>query len=209
MSESIRVIWEGLQDAFDSMAELVIVNILWVLLTVPVITAPAALAGAYYMTNLIAHRKPVSWRTFFEGFRQFFWLSWGWALANLLAGFIVYSNFVFYKQFSGNWVAYVQGIALGAGLLWLVLQVYIFPLLIEQEDRRLRIAIRNSFVLLVSSPGLALLLIVLLGLVAGLSLLLQIPLLIITVSFSTFLANWCALHALESVRKQQEQTQPE
>jgi len=209
MSESIRVIWEGLQDAFDSMAELVIVNILWVLLTVPVITAPAALAGAYYMTNLIAHRKPVSWRTFFEGFRQFFWLSWGWALANLLAGFIVYSNFVFYKQFSGNWVAYVQGIALGAGLLWLVLQVYIFPLLIEQEDRRLRIAIRNSFVLLVSSPGLALLLIVLLGLVAGLSLLLQIPLLIITVSFSTFLANWCALHALESVRKQQERIQPE
>jgi len=209
MSESIRVIWEGLQDAFDSMAELVIVNILWVLLTVPVITAPAALAGAYYMTNLIAHRKPVSWRTFFEGFRQFFWLSWGWALANLLAGFIVYSNFVFYKQFSGNWVAYVQGIALGAGLLWLVLQVYIFPLLIEQEDRRLRIAIRNSVVLLVSSPGLALLLIVLLGLVAGLSLLLQVPLLIITVSFSTFLANWCALHALESVRKQQERIQPE
>ena len=209
MSESIRVIWEGLQDAFDSMAELVIVNILWVLLTIPVITAPAALAGAYYMTNLIAHRKPVSWRTFFEGFRQFFWLAWGWTLANLLAGFIVYSNFVFYKQFSGNWVAYAQGIALGAGLLWLVLQVYIFPLLIEQEDRRLRIAIRNSFVLLVSSPGLALLLIVLLGLVAGLSLLLQIPLLIITVSFSTFLANWCALHALESVRKQQEQTQPE
>jgi uncharacterized membrane protein YesL len=161
------------------------------------------------MTNLMAHRKPVSWRTFFEGFRQFFWLSWGWALANLLAGFVVYSNFVFYKQFNGRWVAYVQGIVLGAGFLWLVLQVYVFPLLLEQEDRRLRIGIRNSFVLLVSSPGLALYLIVLLGLVAGLSLLLQIPWLIITVSFSTFLSNWCVLHALESVRKQQERIQPE
>jgi uncharacterized membrane protein YesL len=209
MSGSMRVIWEGLQDSFDSMAELVIVNVLWVLLTIPVLTAPGALAGAYYMTNLIAHRKPVTWRTFFEGFRQFFWLSWLWVLANILAGFIVYSNFKFYEQFNGSWVAYLQGFALGAGLLWLVLQIYVFPLLIEQEDRRLRIALRNSFILLVGSPGLALVLILLLVSVAALSIVLQVPWLIITVSFSTFLANWCVLQALEAVRVQQEKIQKE
>ena len=209
MSANIRVIWEGLQDAFDSMAELVIANFLWALLTIPILTAPASLAGAYYMTNLLAHRKPVSWRTFFEGFRRFFWLSWGWALANLLVAFVIYSNYVFYQRFGGSWVAYVQGIVLGVGILWLVLQVYVFPLLIEQEDRRLRIALRNSFVLLVSNPGLALILIVLLVLVAGLSTILQVPWLIITVSFSTFLANWSVLHALESVRQQQDSMQQE
>lgn len=205
----MRVIWEGLQDAFDSMAELVLVNILWVLLTVPLLTAPPALAGAYYMTNLIAHRKPTTWRTFFEGFRQFFWLSWLWALANILAGFVVYSNFRFYEQFDGGWVTYVQGIALGAGIIWLVLQLYVFPLLIEQEDRRLRIALRNSFVLLVSNPGLALILLLLLGIIAALSVVLQVPWLIITTSFSAFMANWCVLHTLEAVRAQQERMQQE
>jgi uncharacterized membrane protein YesL len=209
MSGSMRVLWEGLQDAFDSMAELVIVNILWVLLTIPVLTAPGALAGAYYMTNLIAHRKPVTWRTFFEGFRQFFWLAWLWTLVNILAGFVVYSNFKFYEQFSGTWVAYLQGAALGAGILWMVLQLYVFPLLIEQEDRRLRIAWRNSFILLVSNPGLALLLILFLGLIVVLSVVLQVPWLIITVSICTFLANWCAVHALEAIRAQQEKMQQE
>lgn len=209
MSSNIRVIWEGLQDAFDSMAELVIANILWVLLTFPVLTAPASLAGMYYLTNLLAHRKPVTWRTFFEGFRQFFWLSWKWALANLLVAFVIYSNYVFYQRFSGSWVAYVQGIVLGAGILWLVLQVYVFPLLIEQEDRRLRIALRNSFVLLISNPGLALLLIVILSLVAGLSVILQIPWLIITASFSVFMANWTMLQALEAVRQQQDRMHQE
>jgi uncharacterized membrane protein YesL len=209
MSASFRVIWEGLQDAFDSMAELVIVNFLWVLLTIPVLTAPASLAGAYYMTNLLAHRKPVTWRTFFEGFRQFFWLSWGWALSNLLVAFVIYSNYVFYRRFNGSWVAYVQGIVLGLGILWLVLQMYVFPLLIEQEDRRLRIALRNSFILLVSNPGLALVLIVFLLIVAGLSVILQVPWLIITVSLSTFLVNWCVLHVLEAVREQQDRMQAE
>jgi uncharacterized membrane protein YesL len=209
MSGSMRVIWEGLQDAFDSMAELVIANILWVLLTVPVLTAPAALAGAYYMTNLIAHRKPVTWRTFFEGFRQFFWLSWLLALANILAGFIVYANFRFYDQFTGGWVPYMKGFALGAGILWLVLQLYIFPLLIEQEDRRLRIALRNSLILLVGSPGLALVLMLLLGLFGVLSVILQVPWLIITIGLCTFLSNWCALHALDVVRTQQEKMQKE
>ncbi len=205
MPSSIQVIWEGLQDAFDSMAELVIVNVLWLLLTIPILTAPASLAGAYYMTNLLAHRKPVSWRTFFEGFRQFFWLSWRWALANLLAALLVYSNFVFYGRFEGSWVVFMQGIALGIGILWLGLQMYVFPLLIEQEDRRLRVALKNSLVLLIGSPGLALLLFIFLTLVAGLSVILQVPWLIITVSFCTFLANWCVLHALEFVRAQQEQ----
>lgn len=209
MPSSTQVIWEGLQDSFDSMAELVLVNVLWILLTIPVLTAPASLAGAYYMTNLLAHRKPVSWRTFFEGFRQFFWLSWRWTLTNVLAAFIVYSNFVFYRRFEGNWVIFMQGIALGFAVLWLALQMYAFPLLIEQEDRRLLVAWRNSLVLLVAKPGLALLLIILLSLVAGLSVILQVPWLIITMSFSTFLVNWCALHALEFVREQQEQTEHE
>ena len=191
------------------MAELVVVNILWVLFTIPVVTAPGALAGAYYMTNQIAHRKPVSWRTFFEGFRRFFWLSWLWTLANLLAGLMVYSNYKFYQQFTGAWVTYVQGFALGVGILWLVLQLYIFPLLIEQEDRRLHIALRNSFVLLVSDPGIALILLLLLGIVAVLSLVLQVPWLIITISFSTFMVNWCALHTLKAVQALQEKIQNE
>jgi hypothetical protein len=60
----------------------------------------------------------------------------------------------------------VQGLLLGLAVLWGLLQTYTFPLLLEQEDRRMLTALRNSVVLFikyhVTSLGLALLLVLLL-----------------------------------------------
>ena len=58
--------------------ELLITNLLWVVFTLLIITAPAAFAGMYYATHTLAKEKSASWRTFFVGFKDFFWVGWRW-----------------------------------------------------------------------------------------------------------------------------------
>ena len=152
MSSYFSALWDWLVEAYHSMAELVIVNMLWFGLTILVVTAPPAAAGLYYATNQMAHEKAIGWRTFFEGFREHFWMSWRWALANLLVASLIVVNYLFYQGFESAWSTWVQGLFVGLFILWVLLNLYTFPLLLEQEDRRLIIALRNSLVIYIRRP---------------------------------------------------------
>lgn len=117
MSSYFSALTDWLVEAYHNMAELVIVNILWFLLTLLVVTAPPAVAGLYYATNQIAYEKAISWRTFFEGFRTFFWMSWRWALMVVLVAALLIFNYLFYHGFGTEWSYWVQGAFLGLLIL--------------------------------------------------------------------------------------------
>lgn len=181
---------DALVDAYYESVPLIIINLLWFLLTLPLITAPPAVAGLYYATNRLAHRQSANWRTFFEGFRAHFWLSWRWALANLLVLTILAGDAWFYGRMGWDWSYWLQGVFLALVILWGLLQIYTFPLLLEQEDRRMTTAVRNSAVLYLKHPlfsiGLALLVVLL---VAVSTWLLPLCWLFLTPSLSAFLTN--------------------
>ena len=143
---------EGFHNFFD----ILVANVLWALLTIPLITAPPAAAGLYYTTNQLAHDRPVTWRTFFEGFRLFFWVSWRWALLNLLVLAILFSNLVFYTEQEGDIFFWVRAIFIAMVIIWLLIQTYTFPLLIEQTEPRTFLALRNSVGLFAFDPKVAL-----------------------------------------------------
>jgi len=151
-----RVLFSWLVDAWHNLWELLVFNLLWLVLCIPLITAPPAFAGLYYATNRLAHGKEVDWRVFFEGFRLHFWLSWRWGLVNLLVSAIGFLNYIFYGRFQANWSAWVQGAILGLILIWGLVQFYTFPLLLEQSERKLGIALRNSLVMYLRLPGFSL-----------------------------------------------------
>jgi hypothetical protein len=46
----------------------------------------------------------------------------------------------------------VQGLFVGLLILWILLNIYTFPLLLEQSDRRLVVALRNSLVIYIRRP---------------------------------------------------------
>lgn len=179
-----------LVDAYYDAVPLVTTNILWFVLTLPLVTAPPAAAGLYYVTNRLAHRRSAGWRTFFEGFRSAFWLGWRWALTNLLALVVLGGSYWFYGRIEAEWAGWVQGLLLGLAVLWGLLQIYTFPLLLEQEDRRMLMALRNSFVLFLKYPltslGLALLIVLL---IVVSTLFLQPSWLLVTASLGAYLAN--------------------
>ena len=199
MGSAARLIWEWLVEAYDSFWNLVVFNVLWALLTVLIIPAAPAAAGLYYATNALAHQRPVNWRTFFEGMRLHFWLGWRWGLMNLVVLLVLAANFRFYAGLSVEWASWVQGLVLGLAGLWGLLQIYSFPLLLEQTDRRLLIALRNSLVLLVRRPGLTFWLVLFLAALIALSALLLPPIwLLITASLSAYLANRSVIYLIEN-----------
>lgn len=127
--------------------------------------------------NRLAHQQPADWRTFFEGFRAHFWLSWRWGLMNV-GGFGFLGNGLwFYSRVETAWANWVHAILLGMLILWAILQLFTYPLLLEQEDRRPQTAVRNSLVILVRRP------LVMLGTSAGL-------IALILLSVSVFLPAW-------------------
>lgn len=138
--------------AYYDLISLILVNIIWFLFTVPIITAIPALGGLYHATNRLAHQTPADWRTFWQGFREHFWLSWRWGLLNAAVFGVLGSSLWFYAHVDADWANWVYFVVLGMLIWWAILQLFTYPLLLEQSDRRLQVAVRNSLVMLLRRP---------------------------------------------------------
>lgn len=192
---------EAFTDGMDAWPELLGANVLWLLLTLLVIPAPPAVAGLFYQTNALSHGQAEGWSGFLAGFRKYFWLSYGWALLNLLALALIVSNLWFYAQFQAGWATLVQGAFLMIGLFWIGMQVFVFPLILEQTDPRLWTALRNSLVLWIRKPGFCAGFFLLLVVAGVVSLIVIVPALLLTSALGAFLINRALLHLLEEIPK--------
>jgi uncharacterized membrane protein YesL len=190
-------------DAYYDSIPLITLNLAWLLLSLPLVTAFPAAAGLYYATNQLAHQKSAGWETFIDGFRRYFWIGWRWGLLNLGALALLGVNIAFYAGLDAAWAPLLQGVFVSLSILWLLLQLYTFPLLLEQETPRLRTALYNSLVILARSPlpslGLAALLIA----ICLLSTLLFFLWFVLTVSLSAYLCNRATLRAIQKIKSRQ------
>jgi uncharacterized membrane protein YesL len=193
-----RNLLDDLKEVYYNIAQLAILNVEWLVLTLLIVTAPPAAAGLFYTTNLMAKGYSVTWTTFFEGFRKYFWLSWKWGLTVLFGFVILGGNLYFYGLFEQTWANIVWGLFMGLILLWAILNSYTFPLLLEQTDVRIRTALRNSLVL-VRYPLYNLTLFSLLIILAIISTLTQVPWMLLTFAVSAFLITRTILRILETI----------
>jgi uncharacterized membrane protein YesL len=90
----------------------------------------------------------------------------------------------------------------GTAVLWFIVQLYPMALLLEQDDQRLRVALRNAAVLLIANPGFTVLLLLFLLILAAISTLLPPLWFLITLSLFAVVCNKAVLHLLEPYRKQ-------
>jgi hypothetical protein len=80
-----------------------------------------------------------------------------------------------------------------------MIQVYTFPILLEQDQPRLVTALRNSMVLYLRRPGFSLALLATLLALALISTLFVVPWALITASLSAYLANRGALYLIRDL----------
>lgn len=190
---------DSLYDAYINSISLITINIVWFMLMLPVITVFPALAGLYYATNHMAHDRTADWHTFFEGFRQNLWLSYRWGLMNLVAFVLLGSSVVFYAELQEPWAVLVRPVVMMFLIIWTLLQIYTFPLLLEQEDQRLITALRNSGVIWLKRPLFSLGTAVLLVLIAVISTILGPAWIFITGSLCAYLANRAVVGSIAQI----------
>jgi uncharacterized membrane protein YesL len=171
------------------MGELIVINILWVAFTLLILTIPPAFAGLYYATNQLAQDEPVTRRTFFEGFKKYFLVSYGWFLSNGVVLSLLLFNISLGIQVSEKWLQILTGFYWILIVIWLCFQIYTFPFLIQQEEPKLILAIRNSAILWLKHGIFNLSLSIIIGLLVIISIYLYPSWLFISASLIAYLAN--------------------
>ncbi|MBN2501136.1 MAG: YesL family protein [Anaerolineales bacterium] len=149
---SPRTLRDVLWDTYYDLIPLITANLLWVLLTLPVVTAFPAIAGLAYSANQIAKGKSVDWRTFFEGFKEHLGYSFKWGLLTLLGYAVLFISLSFYNAIEASWAVLLAGMMIGFIIIWTIIQLYTLPLVFEQVDKSIKMALRNSLVLFLKRP---------------------------------------------------------
>ncbi|MDI7277790.1 MAG: hypothetical protein QME94_17560 [Anaerolineae bacterium] len=221
MGMAFRVLWAALKDYYEEMFTLVGANLVWVAAAAVSLGGPAAAgrflspaaglgmglflgflilppitAGMLYLTNQVAHHKSIEFGMLWEGAKTYAVKSWLLTLINLVAAVLIATNFWFYGQFEAQWAVIVRGLFVGVGVLWCLIQVYVFPMLLEQQEPRLLLALRNAAFLTFASPITTLVLAVLMIVLAALSIGLTLPFAVAMVAVLALMANEAVLALL-------------
>jgi uncharacterized membrane protein YesL len=140
---------------YDHIGLLVLANLLWILLVLPVVTAPAATAGLFYLAREVSRGGAPDLRVYLRGFRKWFGPALRLGILELAAGVVLWVNIDFYSHLRGP--ASIPGMVLSAVMVWLaafflLMHVHLFPLLVAGE-RRLRTLLRKSALLTLDNLG--------------------------------------------------------
>jgi uncharacterized membrane protein YesL len=193
----VRNYWE---EGFN----LLVINVIWSGAQVLIVTGPPATAALFAVTNRVAHGGFARLSEFRDAFKEFFGASWKWGALNLAAIVVFGFAAIFYG--SGVFDAYGAMLSLLMWWLlgtWLFLQMFAFPMWLEQTDRRIGLALRNAAVMTAHHVRLTLLALVLT--VIAVALIVPLPPLavMVTPAFLATLGNTIVVAQAEALREKE------
>jgi len=200
-----KKLWYGILTAWDGFWSLWLANIFWLLLCLPIITMPLAFTGLYFSMHELANGESMEWSTFFAGIRQHFWLGMRWFAFTftVILLLIFYFNYLGTASANSNepWLDAAAGIPLGLLILWLILNTFTFPLMLEQQKPSFLAALRSSVAFYLKWPGCTLAFVLFNAAVIALCTWLYIPWLILGASLTALMANMYVRDRIEEVTK--------
>ena len=133
--------------ALSRLFDLILLNVLWVLFSLPVVTAGASAAALYsVMLKIVANEEGYIVRGFWEAFKSNFKQSTVIWLSLLVAGAALGADFVIVSGFTGA-PARVGMALLGAAVfLYLTELIFVFPLIARFENTTLEM-MKNAVVI--------------------------------------------------------------
>jgi uncharacterized membrane protein YesL len=132
-------------------------NLLWLGLSLLVVTWPAATAGLFYLARrvveeeLTAAPRPAAIGDFWAGFRSYWLRSSLLAIGNLLCLAAIVVALRFYGE-SAAPLSWLAGPITLVGLAWAGAQLYLYPLLIQRAERQPWAIAREAFLIAISYP---------------------------------------------------------
>jgi hypothetical protein len=201
MRAALDVFWETVRDWYNGMVGLAVMNFAWLLCSLTVILLPPATAGIATVTNSIAHGTGAHFSDLWPGMRRYAWVSYRWALVNVVTATIFVVCVRFYGAAGGALGVFLQALFAAAGLVWIAVQFYVWPFLIEQEEKHLRIALKNALFLTLANPAYTFILLSMAALALVISLFTMLPVAVFLTSFVTLLGSRAVIERLTAYGK--------
>jgi uncharacterized membrane protein YesL len=110
----------------------------------------------YYAVLQMSQDGSADGGTVWEGFKKFGWLSLRWGVLVYGVGAVLVLNIWFYFNLDQAWAIFALFGAVVLLILWIAVNQYSFPLLLLQEEKRIFLAIRNGFIMVMRKPLAAL-----------------------------------------------------
>ena len=127
-------------------------NLIWCALSLPVVTIFPALGGLYYAVLQMSQEGSADGGTVWEGFKKHWWLSLRWGLLVYGVEAVLVLNIWFYLNLDQSWAIFALFGAVIFLILWIALNQFSFPLLLLQEEKKIFLAIRNGFIVVMRKP---------------------------------------------------------
>lgn len=159
MSKIIHILIQSLQDLWNDLWTTAVCNLLWLFSIVLIIPGPPATLALFSYGNRLAHGEVADIGDFFSALRRYWGAGWRWGFVALGVTFILIGDYFLTGRLGqSNTIRYVQGLYLAILAIWILIQLYTLPFMLEQEKPNVRIALRNAAVLLGGNLGFSILL---------------------------------------------------
>lgn len=177
-----RAFWRGLVVFERYGSTFVIANLCALLVSLPLVTFPAAIAGLYHLAY-VAHREPTCHLDdFWYGFRH-----------NLLRGLIIGAinivvisvlviNFNTYRDQSGIPFAALRALWAFGLLIWIAANLYLWAILERMEQPKIQTAYYNAGLMVAKSPAFTIVFMLLVIIVSVICGVLIVPILLFALS---------------------------
>jgi len=176
------IVWESVSTAaavfWRHLGMLVVANILWLLLSLPIITWPAATAGLFHLVRRVvqeeleASPRDANLSDFWDGFRRYWLRSSVLSAIDLAGAGVIAVALVFYGGSAQEPLRWLIGPIGLVGLAWITAQLYVYPLLLQRPGSRPWEIMREALLMALGYPlsSLSLLVTVLVLLIAAVAL---------------------------------------
>ena len=151
LSAPFRVIGRAVRDWWRDWVTLAALNLAWLLCWLTVLLGPPATFALYEVAHQYVYGRSLELSATPALLRRYALKSWLWLLANL---FVAGGVWLSLQAYAGGavWAVALRTLCALAGALWLAVQFYALPYLLEQERLSLRRAWRNAFFTVLASP---------------------------------------------------------
>jgi len=226
MIDALHVVRFSLRDFWDNLIFLIVLNILWSLtVLLPIIPLfalgsvdlvwvlflsfflflplPIVSAALCLVTNQVSRGRAIGPDVFVTGLRRYWAKSLAVALINLVVLFIFAANLLFYSSvLEGSWTLValvVWGVVIA---YWLLIQLFWFPMILELENEKVLLALRNAAAMVIITPGFSLTCAIVIVMLAAVSVVLMVPAMLLSASFFLLMANHATRSRLAFVQKE-------
>jgi uncharacterized membrane protein YesL len=128
------------------------INVITLALQLTIVLGPPALAAMHFVCHRVSEGNAIKLETYFEAIKRCFGVGWRTCAPVTVLVVLMLYNLNFYAGFDATWSAFVQGLWL-AGLVFVAaIQFYLLPFWMTQEDKRVRVALRNSALVAAANP---------------------------------------------------------